>query len=406
MNKLSRYRKLRYNQLFESENRELRLNEMGNPLEVLSQYVDFEIFRPTLESALFTGERKSNAGRPPIDCVLMFKVLFLQRYYGLSDHQIEYQIVDRTSFRKFLGIECVDDVPDEKTVWKYRELLTNTGVYDKLFSEFHSFMESKGLQFNEGRIIDASFVIAPRQRNTRDENEQIKQGAGDKLWNDNPHKKCHKDVDARWTKKRDETFYGYKQHTKVEKRNKIILSYDTTSAEVHDSKGFEGLLDEKDEGKDLYLDAGYVGQEEIVKQHKMNPIICEKGYRNRPLTKEQKSDNRKKSKTRCLVEHVFVQIATVKQIALIVFGFRHTANSSDSLNFKHLAHIIAKLYQYLRSWAIPAGSYCLFYDDCDRFCIRFFDIFEILFLVRKPYGKGIVFIGDSFAFEVFFYSVK
>ena len=274
MNKLSRYRKLRYNQLFESENRELRLNEMGNPLEVLSQYVDFEIFRPTLESALFTGERKSNAGRPPIDCVLMFKVLFLQRYYGLSDHQIEYQIVDRTSFRKFLGIECVDDVPDEKTVWKYRELLTNTGVYDKLFSEFHSFMESKGLQFNEGRIIDASFVIAPRQRNTRDENEQIKQGAGNKLWNDNPHKKCHKDVDARWTKKRDETFYGYKQHTKVEKRNKIILSYDTTSAEVHDSKGFEGLLDEKDEGKDLYLDAGYVGQEEIVKQHKMNPIIC------------------------------------------------------------------------------------------------------------------------------------
>jgi len=236
MNKLSRYRKLRYNQLFESENRELRLNEMGNPLEVLSQYVDFEIFRPTLESALFTGERKSNAGRPPIDCVLMFKVLFLQRYYGLSDHQIEYQIVDRTSFRKFLGIECVDDVPDEKTVWKYRELLTNTGVYDKLFSEFHSFMESKGLQFNEGRIIDASFVIAPRQRNTRDENEQIKQGAGNKLWNDNPHKKCHKDVDARWTKKRDETFYGYKQHTKVEKRNKIILSYDTTSAEVHDSK--------------------------------------------------------------------------------------------------------------------------------------------------------------------------
>ena len=66
----------------------------------------------------------------------MFKVLFLQRYYGLSDHQIEYQIVDRTSFRKFLGIECVDDVPDEKTVWKYRELLTNTGVYDKLFRNF------------------------------------------------------------------------------------------------------------------------------------------------------------------------------------------------------------------------------------------------------------------------------
>lgn len=58
MNKLSRYRKLRYNQLFESENRELRLNEMGNPLEVLSQYVDFEIFRPTLESAFLPESAK------------------------------------------------------------------------------------------------------------------------------------------------------------------------------------------------------------------------------------------------------------------------------------------------------------------------------------------------------------
>lgn len=135
MNKLSRYRKLRYNQLFESENRELRLNEMGNPLEVLSQYVDLRSFVLLLNQP-FYRRAQSNAGRPPIDCVLMFKVLFLQRYYGLSDHQIEYQIVDRTSFRKFLGIECVDDVPDEKTVWKYRELLTNTGVYDKLFRNF------------------------------------------------------------------------------------------------------------------------------------------------------------------------------------------------------------------------------------------------------------------------------
>ncbi|MEO3223847.1 IS5-like element IS1168 family transposase, partial [Parabacteroides distasonis] len=197
MNKLSRYRKLRYKSVFESENQSSRLNVIGNPLERLSSLVDFEIFRPTLEASLFTGERKGNAGRPPIDCVLMFKILFLQRYYGLSDHQIEYQIVDRTSFRAFLGIENVDDVPDEKTIWKYREALTSVGAYDKLFEDFRTFMEAKGLQFNEGRIIDASFVVAPRQRNTREENAKIKEGKGDELWNDNPHKKFHKDVDAR-----------------------------------------------------------------------------------------------------------------------------------------------------------------------------------------------------------------
>lgn len=305
MNKLSRYRKLRYKSVFESENQSSRLNVIGNPLERLSSLVDFEIFRPTLEASLFTGERKGNAGRPPVDCVLMFKILFLQRYYGLSDHQIEYQIVDRTSFRAFLGIENVDDVPDEKTIWKYREALTSVGAYDKLFEDFRTFMEAKGLQFNEGRIIDASFVVAPRQRNTREENAKIKEGKGDELWNDNPHKKFHKDVDARWTKKRGDTFYGYKQHVKVDKGNKVILSYATTPANVHDSKGFEQLLDESDKDKDLYLDAGYAGQESTVKEHGMNPIICEKGRRNHPLTEKQKAENRRKSKTRCLVEHVF-----------------------------------------------------------------------------------------------------
>ena len=125
------------------------------------------------------------------------------------------------------------------------------------------------------------------------------------LWNDNPHKKFHKDVDARWTKKRGDTFYGYKQHVKVDKGNKVILSYATTPANVHDSKGFEQLLDESDKDKDLYLDAGYAGQESTVKEHGMNPIICEKGRRNHPLTEKQKAENRRKSKTRCLVEHVF-----------------------------------------------------------------------------------------------------
>jgi IS5 family transposase len=281
------------------------LNDLGNPLDALSRLVDFEQFRPTLESALFTGERKSKAGRPPFDCVLMFKVLFLQRYYGLGDHQIQYQIIDRTSFRKFLGIRDVRDVPDEKTVWNYKEMLTRGKVYDRLFDDFRASLDEMGFQFNEGRIIDASFVVAPRQRNTREENKAIKEGRGDELWNDEPHKKSHKDVDARWTEKRGEKFYGYKMHAKVDQRHKMVLKYDTTSANVHDSKGYEPLLDKSDEGKELYLDAGYESQEPIVEKHRMKPVICEKGHRNHPLTDEQKKKNREKSKTRCLVEHVF-----------------------------------------------------------------------------------------------------
>ncbi len=109
--------------LFEEEFTIEALSQMGNPLERLSSLVDFEMFRPVLEDVLLTKECKTPAGRKPIDVVIMFKVIFLQRYYGLGDHQIQYQIIDRTSFRQFLGIHTVAEIPDEKTVWACRDKL-------------------------------------------------------------------------------------------------------------------------------------------------------------------------------------------------------------------------------------------------------------------------------------------
>ena len=160
--------------LFESTQTLEALSKQGNPLEFISKMIDFEMFRPILESKLQTSERKSNAGRRPIDPVLMFKVMFVQRLYGLSDEQAEYQIKDRTSFRDFIGICIVDDVPDARTIWKYREELTRCEAYDELFKQFYAHLQSLGLIVNEGKIIDASFVVSPRQRNTREENQSIK----------------------------------------------------------------------------------------------------------------------------------------------------------------------------------------------------------------------------------------
>lgn len=305
MKKHNRYRKRIGKSLFESEDTHMILSNLGNPLSALDDLIDFEMFRPFLEESLLKKERKNNAGRKAIDPVLMFKVLFQQRYYGLGDHQIQYQIVDRTSFRQFLGIESVEEVPDEKTVWKYRELMTVSGVYDKLFAMFRDYMEARGLVFNGGKIVDASFVIAPRQRNTREENRQIKEGKGGELWNGNPHRKCHKDIDARWTTKRGETYYGYKNHSKVCAQTKIVPAYDTTSANVHDSNKVTDLITDEDKGKVLYLDAGYVGKDNEIRQRGMTPVICEKGYRNHPLTETQKANNREKSGVRSRVEHVF-----------------------------------------------------------------------------------------------------
>lgn len=316
MQKTTIYRKPMGENLFEEEFTIEALSQMGNPLEQLAALVDFEMFRPALEEVLVKKDCKTPAGRPQIDVVLMFKVIFLQRYYGLGDHQIQYQIIDRTSFRQFLGIHTVAEVPDEKTVWACKNKLAEDGTFDRLFDEFRTFLDGKGLSFNEGKIIDATFVEAPKQRNTKEENKQIKAGNGKDLWNpedgDSPKvkkhklaKKSHKDVDARWTKKRGENHYGYKNHVKADKKTKLIEKYHTTDASVHDSNVIKPLIEDKDKGQDLYLDAGYESKDDIVRESGMNPVICEKGHRNNPLTDEQKQNNRTKSQTRCLVEHIF-----------------------------------------------------------------------------------------------------
>ena len=305
MKKTTIYRQQKDENLFEEELTIDALSAMGNPLEQLSSLVDFEMFRPALEDALVKKDCKSTAGRPQYDVVLMFKVIFLQRYYGLGDKQIQYQIIDRTSFRQFLGIRTVEDVPDEKTVWNVKNQLSQSGTFDTLFTTFREFLNAKGLSFNEGKIIDASFVEAPKQRNSHEENKQIKAGNGDSLWNDKPHKKSHKDTDAQYTKKRGETHYGYKAHVKADKKTKLIETYCTTDASVHDSNVIKPLIEESYKGQDLYLDAGYEAKDDVVRECGMNPIICEKGHRNNPLTDEQKRTNRVKSKTRCRVEHIF-----------------------------------------------------------------------------------------------------
>ena len=303
-----KYRKNQDVGLFDKENTLQELLENGNPLPKLKEIIDFEQFRNILEPVFENTGKKSNAGRKPIDPVFMFRVLFLQRLYGLSDAQIEYHIKDRTSFRDFLGIQSVDDVPDGKTVWKYKDALAQNGTYDLLFKRFNEYLDSIGLIVNEGKIVDASFVVVPRQRNTREENRKIKEGKGDELWNDNPHKKCHKDIDARWVKKRGERFYGYKDNVEICNKTKLIRNYTVCAASRHDSKETELVLTEPPKGahgEPVWLDAGYAGMEDVVRAKHKTPIICEKGRRGHPLTEEQKERNRQKSKVRSRVEHVF-----------------------------------------------------------------------------------------------------
>lgn len=284
------------------------LIQKNDPLAELESYIDFEFFRSALEEAASKVPAKGPGGRPRWDLVLMFKVLVLQRIYNLSDEKTEYHIRDSLSFHRFLRLEIGDKVPDSRTIWQFREHLMIGEVVKALFEQFNRMLLDKGVITKTGTLVDASFVTVPKQRNSREDNELIKKGQLPKEWEEKPRIKAQKDVDARWTKKGLDSYYGYKNHVKVDRDSKLIVSYLVTPASTNDGKMLPLLVDKTD--KQVHADSAY--QTPLVRTHLLNlnikGFLQVKGTRHVVLTKKQKKENRKKSKIRCRVEHVFALI--------------------------------------------------------------------------------------------------
>ena len=150
-----------FGELFAAQDLERRLQRRVTGLDRLSEVIEFETFRSVLERCTDYVAPGSQGGRPAFDLVMMFKVLVLQRYHDLSDDEMEYQLVDRTSFRKFAGIPLGERLPDAKTIWKFREQLGSEGM-EALFEAFNQVLESSGLSARKGKIVDASIVEVPR----------------------------------------------------------------------------------------------------------------------------------------------------------------------------------------------------------------------------------------------------
>src|SRR4030042_1155179 len=134
---------------FDEQDRLQKISLQGDPLEKLNAIIDWEMFRPQLKRC-FKKEPKGPGGRPRFDYVLMFKILILQRLYNLSDAQMQYQILDRLSFQRFLGLGLCATVPDEKTIWLFREVLSRQNAIEKLFARYKAHLEKEGLITNNG----------------------------------------------------------------------------------------------------------------------------------------------------------------------------------------------------------------------------------------------------------------
>jgi len=294
---------------FDFETRLEQLNAHGNPLRTLAEAIDFEAFGATLEQVR-DKPRKSNAGRKPFDVVMMFKMLVLQSLYGLADGQLEYQVRDRISFMAFLGLGPGDPVPDEKTVWLFREQLSELGLIEVLFAQFDADLSESGFAASKGSIVDASIVEAPRQRNSREHNARIKAGERPAEFDANPAQGRQKDTDARWVTKNKKRSFGYKNHINVDVKHKLIRRYTVTDAATHDSQALGGgddLLDENNTNKDVYADSAYrsAAISERLEARGYRDRIHRKGYRGHPLDDRGKQANKTKSKVRARVEHVF-----------------------------------------------------------------------------------------------------
>jgi transposase, IS5 family len=299
-----------------------RLSEAGDPLEKLNALVPWEVFAKPLAKALKRSDG-AKGGRPPYDPVMMFRIMVLQALYNLSDDQAEFQIQDRLSFMRFLGLGLGDRVPDAKTIWLFREHLTQAKAVENLFARFDKHLSKAGYLAMGGQIVDATIVAAPKQRNSDAEKADIKAGKVPDAWKDKPAKLRQKDRDARWTVKfskakvaedgkapqRDIAVpaFGYKNHAAIDRRHGFIRGWNVTGASAYDGAQLRNVLDKSNTGSTVWADTAYRSKknEAWLEKNGYFSDIHHKKPKSRPMSEAMSRANGRRSKIRAFVEHVF-----------------------------------------------------------------------------------------------------
>nr|WP_321498726.1 IS5 family transposase [uncultured Methanolobus sp.] len=214
-----------------------RLQAVGDKLAEIESLIDWKSFRPILESMY--NNRTASGGRPEADVIVMFKMLVLQQWHGLSDAELERQCIDRISFRKFLGFP--EYVPDSTTVWSFRKRISENGKENEIWNEMQNQLNALGLKIKKGMIQDATFIHSNPGHAKADKPR-------------GKDAKTARSKDGTWAKKGGKSHFGYKLHTIIDKDYELIRRFETTTASVHDSQ-----VDLSREGEVVYRDKGYFG---------------------------------------------------------------------------------------------------------------------------------------------------
>jgi len=281
-------------------------------LDTIHQIIDFRKIEKILRKKY--KKRASADGRPAYPPVPMFKLLLLQRWYGLSDPATEEALKDRISFIRFTGFSFQSPLPDYSTICRFRNTLLDENLYDSLFAEVNRQLEERNLLVKgvNGAIVDATIIESSRR--PRKVVEIMSEDRKEETTEVNACVTYSDDADAAWIKKGKKPYYGYKVHVSVDAKDGYVIGGHVTPANTADTTEFEKLINESrlSEGSIVLADKGYAGEKNktILSEKKLKNGIMAKSVRNKPLSLLQRIFNRIISSVRYKVER---SIGTLKR---------------------------------------------------------------------------------------------
>lgn len=273
---------------------------------------------------------KAGNGTQPMPLERMLRIHFLQHWFNLSDPAAEDSLYDSESMRRFAGIELAEDaVPDETTILRFRHLLEQHRLTERIFAEVRGLLEQKRLLLKSGTIVDATIIAAPPSTKNAD---------------------GKRDPEMHQTKKGKDWHFGMKAHIGTDRRG-IVHSLSTTAANVHDGNQMHKLL--HGDEREVFGDQAYWNQ-----SHRQSALaqgiryrINRRGSRNKPLTDYQRLINRCRSAARARVEHAF-------HVVKHLWGFTKVRYRGLAKNTARLytAFALANLYLLRRRLISPQGT--------------------------------------------------
>lgn len=270
-------------------------------LEQIEGIIPWDEWIGIIKPCYYKGER----GNKPYDLELMLRIHILQNLYDLSDMKVMTEVIDSRAFSEFCGVDSSNQIPDGDTIGRFRNILVNNGIQEKLFLQVTEILSGKGLLLKKGSIVDSTIIEAPTSTKNRDKK---------------------RDNDAHSVKKGNTWHFGYKAHIGVDSKTGLVHTIKATSANVHDVTVTHELLTGKE--NIVYGDSGYLGAEKrenaVIKNESGKKIKYKISRRPSQIKKLSKSGQYKAKKTehekssvRAKVEHVF---GVVKKL----FGYRKT----------------------------------------------------------------------------------